>query len=167
MRKGNSMTDSTIVGASACTGAAVSTAMPVAFTTASLELTLISASIGIVGGMTACLCWFIIDNARNSSTGNASNKRRFNKRNRVSPSLRHRRPIGKPEAPRPFRERIAKFTDQRESDVLLDSVMFDSKMPLWSKRLSLSGNPPKPAMLIRYYLLAIRNLVSKASRRQG
>jgi hypothetical protein len=45
--------------------------------------------------------------------------------------------------------------------------MFDSKMPLWSKRLSLSGNPPKPAMLIRYYLLAIRNLVSKASRRQG
>ncbi|MEM1069412.1 MAG: hypothetical protein AAGI63_10990 [Planctomycetota bacterium] len=78
---------------------------------------------------------------------------------------RRRRPRSTPRprpVPRsqPFTTRLARFTEQEESELLTDSS-FHSTMPFWIATNSFTRTRPKPASLIRRVLETIKNLVRK------
>ena len=67
-----------------------------------------------------------------------------------------------PRYPRSFRSRLARFTGQREQDVLReDDAVFQSRMPLRVAVDAIRRIPPKSATVIRQILMAIRKILSK------
>lgn len=58
-----------------------------------------------------------------------------------------------------FRKRLADFTGHGESEVMVESDTYKSKMPFWTAIDVLVRIPPKSARLIRRYLLSIRKAV--------
>ncbi|MBB3210760.1 hypothetical protein FHS27_006608 [Rhodopirellula rubra] len=95
-----------------------------------------------------------------------SRRKRDNARSTRRPAVhkpvqQNRRAAAHPNVPtpQPFRKRLAKFTDQDESEVMTETDSFKSRMPFWSAVDFLIHVPPKSAQVIRACLVAIRRAV--------
>jgi hypothetical protein len=175
------MNDSMIVGGAAIAGAATGVAVTIASATGGPAMTTIAVltglTIGVTTGMLGGLGLTTLAGLVRPAPRNRSVNRKSRKRNRVSPSFRHRRCSRHPGKPLPFRHRLAKFTKQDAADllhhrdvfeqatresVISEKCVFESKMAFWSKGSFLTGVLPKSPGLIRRYLMAIRRAVGRS-----
>lgn len=132
----------------------------------------------IVAGATACaalgtvigIIIAVIRKSLHGTTPPASSRRsgvakRSDKQVHNTVTRARRTKTSRTSPPKPFRERLANFTHQDESEVMAETDSYKSKMPFWSAVSFLSKVPPKSAQLIRYYLIAIRRAAMRRDRK--